>query len=143
MPSGADGGAVITAAHVQWAAGLLSAIYDAPENGLARVAQADRADRTQLPDVELENMYEALLQDIPEIYAILKGFAMNPCLTTTRIAAQANVSVRTIGGRVQLLKNLGLVTSHGRGGVKATPLMRQLIHYQDQQEAGTPATLAP
>jgi hypothetical protein len=43
------------------------------------------------------------------------------------------VAIRTMGTRVSFLKQVGMLTSHGRAGLKPTALMRRLIRWEMQQ----------
>ena len=52
------------------------------------------------------------------------------------IASMGSVCVRTIQSRVGTLKDLGLLTTHGSNGLRATPLMRRLIQWSRRQESG-------
>ena len=63
----------------------------------------------------------------------LVTLAHRSSVTTGELAAKANVAIRTMGTRVRFLKQVGMLTSHGRAGLKPTELMRRLISWEMKQ----------
>lgn len=136
MPVEPDGKTRITPSHVRWAGFLLYSIYEMPTNGLARIARRDRA-ATEGPSAEkLSGLFENLLVEVPEIWTIMDVFKVKEqgSVTTATLAVETGMAIRTMTSRVRTLKDGGLVSTHGRAGLKATSLMRQLIRWRDACE---------
>lgn len=136
MPVEPDGKTRITPSHVRWAGFLLYSIYEMPTNGLARIARRDRA-ATEGPSAEkLSGLFENLLVEVPEIWTIMDVFKVKEqgSVTTATLAVETDMAIRTMTSRVRTLKDGGLVSTHGRAGLKATSLMRQLIRWRDACE---------
>jgi len=133
MPTEADGRIHITESHVRWAGFLLFHIYEWPTNGGADIAGRDRGSEDDFGHDEMETLLYDLLAEVPEIPAILNLLAYRSSITTGELAIKADVAVRTMGKRVSFLKQVGLLTSHGRAGLKPTALMRRLVRWEMKQ----------
>ncbi len=127
MPTEADGRIHITESHVRWAGFVLFRVYELPTNGLAEIAGRDRQREGGVEHSEMEVLFYDLLVEVPEIPVVLRLLAHRSSITTGELAIKADVAIRTMGTRVRFLKQVGLLTSHGRAGLKPTLLMRQLI----------------
>jgi hypothetical protein len=133
MPTEADGRIHITESHVRWAGFVVFQIYESPTNGLADIAGRDRRRQDDLGHDEMESLLYDLLAEAPEIPTILNVLAYRSSITTGELAIKADVAIRTMGTRVGFLKRVGLLTSHGRAGLKPTPLMRRLVRWEMKQ----------
>jgi hypothetical protein len=133
MPTEPDGRIHITESHVRWAGFVLFLIYELPNNGLADIAGRDRRRQDDLGHDEMESLLYDLLGDVPEIPTILNVLACRNSITTGELAIKADVAIRTMGSRVSFLKRVGLLTSHGRAGLKPTQLMRRLVRWEMKQ----------
>jgi hypothetical protein len=133
MPTETDGRIHITESHVRWAGFVLFQIYELPTNGLAEIAARDRQHPDDFGDDEMEALLYDLLAEVPEIPTILNLLAYRSSITTGELAVKADVAIRTMGTRVRFLKQIGLLTSHGRAGLKPTSLMRRLICWEMKQ----------
>jgi hypothetical protein len=133
MPTEPDGRIHITESHVRWAGFVLFQVYELPTNGLAEIAGRDRRRQDDLGHDEMESLVYDLLGDVPEIPTILNVLACRNSITTGELAIKADVAIRTMGSRVSFLKRVGLLTSHGRAGLKPTQLMRRLVRWEMKQ----------
>jgi hypothetical protein len=136
MPAIPDGRVHITDAHVQWSQRFLSSIYEAPENGLAALVQAQQSRRIEATQYDLDQLFANVVDEVPELSLFMDAFAVSDYTYRTAIASMGSVCLRTIQTRVGILKDIGLLTTHGSGGLRATPLMRRLIQRFRQQESG-------
>ena len=133
MPVKADGRIHVTESHIRWAGFVLFQIYDSPTNGLADIAGRDRRREDDFGQGEMETLLYDLLAEAPEMPTILNLLAYRSSITTGELAIKADVAIRTMGKRVSFLKQVGLLTSHGRSGLKPTALMRRLIRWEMKQ----------
>jgi hypothetical protein len=133
MPTETDGRIHVTESHIRWAGFLLFKIYELPTNGLADIARRDRRRQDDLGHDEMNALLHDLLGDVPEIPTILNLLAYRSSITTGELAIKADVAIRTMGTRVRYLKQVGLLTSHGRAGLKPTSLMRRLVRWEMEQ----------
>jgi hypothetical protein len=133
MPTEADGRIHITESHIRWAGFVLFQIYESPTNGLADIAGRDRRHEDDFDADDMWVLLEDLMVEIPEIRTIMDILSHRSSVTTGELAARTNVAIRTMGTRVSFLKQVGMLTSHGRAGLKPTALMRRLIRWEMQQ----------
>jgi len=133
MPTEADGRIHVTESHIRWAGFVLFQIYESPTNGLAEIAGRDRRREDDFSDDDMWGLSEDMMVEIPEIRTIMDILAHRSSVTTGELAARTNTAIRTMGTRVSFLKRVGMLTSHGRAGLKPTPLMRRLISWEMKQ----------
>ncbi len=141
MPAIPDGRIHMTAAHVQWAQKFLSSLYEAPQNGLGKLVEAERSSRIEAVQCDLEQLFANVVDGVPEIFMFMEAFAASDNTSRAAIASMGSVCLRTIQSRVGILKHVGLLTTHGSGGLKATPLMRRMIQWFRQRESGKSSKL--
>ena len=124
MPPIPDGQIHITPGHVEFAAAFLRSIYDAPDNGLRRVAAAFK--RSQPRADELDGVWEDLQKEIPCLADIIE-YLGGGSVSTYRLANRCGVGLRTMQAHVAKLRKADLVDSHGCKGIEATAYFRQAI----------------
>ena len=127
----------ISEAHVVIARQMLEEIYDRPACGLEGIARREREASALLTDKELTAIYRAISQDVPpkDLDPILDAFACRSRMKTGELAAKIGCGIRKARACVAVLRDAGLVRSHGRGGVGGTPLLRALIESRERRRA--------
>lgn len=125
MPSSTAPVWTVTHGHVRWAAFFLYANYHLPGNGLAELAAETRRQNT-VADDSSERLFRTLQGDIPELLSLCRFVSHHDQFTTADLAMHLGVSVRTAASRVRILKQAGLLSSHGRAGLAASPQLQNL-----------------